>query len=262
MKCMAIRSLLFLSLFGQTDRPFALTEERQDSDQAARDDGFEEPARRTQWLMFTAAWCPACRAARADFGDWLKRGGWKVDFAPDAHVRLVDVGQETDLVRAFAVRSIPTFVLLRDGVEVWRTEGYPGRRELVDRFLAAHREAVGAIPIGTLRGQRQNIAEVIAALRPWLGDEGTLTVTLDRPGAAVPTLPLGEWLSVQTPNPLTMTYALRNDVLTCRFAKPYPRGRFTLGVPIEQTISAVSVSVSEVVIELPRAPDVRLRVAP
>ena len=42
-------------------------------------------------------------------------------------------------------------------------------------------------------------------------------------------------------------------MLTCRFVEPYPRGRFTFGVPVEQPVSAVSLSISEVVIELPRA---------
>jgi thiol-disulfide isomerase/thioredoxin len=221
--------------------------------------------RRTQWWMFTAEWCPPCQSARGDFETWLKRSGWSVDASPSAHVRLIDIDRERKLAQQLGIRDYPTFLLMHDGRELQRLETYPGRDELVRRFQEAalpSEPAVGAISVGTITGQKENITQLVNSIRPLLGNEGTLTVRLDRPGTPSSLLPIGERFSIRAGNPLVMTYSMKNDVLTCRFAPPHPRGRFTFGLPVEQPVAAVSLSVSEVVFELPQAPDVRLNVGP
>jgi|GEM_PF-3608473 len=246
----------------QSPRP-RFGEEGQGEGASAPNDSPTPANRCTQWLMFTADWCPACQSARADFEPWLRRGGWRIDDSPAAHIRVIDGDRQPDLVREWNVSAFPTFLLMQNGRELYRQQGYPGRSDLVRRYTAAvettHPPA-GAISIGTVTGQRDHIAQLIASLRPLLGDGGTLTVQLDRTGDSSLRLPLGERLSIRSETPLVMRYSLNNDILTCRFAEPLPRGRFTFRVPIEQSISAISMSISEVIFELPRAPDVRLRI--
>ena len=73
------------------------------------------------------------------------------------------------------VHVFPTFLLLRGDRELRRTEGYPGRGELVRRFQEADQaalKAVAAVSVGTLKGQQQNIANLIAGFRPLLGEAG------------------------------------------------------------------------------------------
>ncbi|MFO0918202.1 MAG: thioredoxin family protein [Planctomycetaceae bacterium] len=221
-------------------------------------------ARRTQWWMFTADWCAPCQAARHDFEGWLKRSGWRVDESPQAEVRIIDIDREPQIAQEFAIRTYPTFLLMQNGKELRRLDSYPGREQLVQLFQdAVHAApAAGAISVGTITGQRDNIARLIASARPLLGEGGTVTLAWDRAGSAPAVLPLGEHFSIRVEKSLTMTYTMDGDVLTCRFSSPYPRGRFRFGLPVEQTVSAVSLSMSEVLFELPRAPDVRLRVEP
>jgi len=118
------------------------------------------------------------------------------------------------------------------------------------------------VSVGTLKGQRDTIGQLIAAVRPLLGKEGTLTMRIDRPDKTPVVLPLGERFSLRATSPVVMKLTVSNDVLTCRFAEPYPRGRWTFGVTAEPSVAAVTLSVTEVVFELPNAPDVRLNVEP
>lgn len=255
-------------------RPFTLSEEplasgnnpkSSEADSPDRKEETSSTSRRVQWWMFTAAWCAPCQAARQDFEPWLQRSGWIIKDSPQAHIRLIDADRQADVVQQLGIRSFPTFVLMQNGRERFRHEGYPGRAALVEQFDHAYRTsepAVGAISVGTLPGQQENVVQLLAVMKPLLGSEGKLTLRLDRPGTPVAILPVGDRLSVRSDNPLVMTYTLKNDVLMCRFSQPYPRARFTWGLPVEQSISAVSVSVSEMVIELPHAPDIRLTIEP
>lgn len=266
--------LLANAAFGQEPQPFAISDDPTPKTEPAKPDQNNESEKEddeetvplnTQWLMFTAPWCVYCRNARSDFEPWMRRSGWVIDETPAAHVRMIDGDRRPDLVRQMRVMSYPTFILLQDNRELTRFEGYPGRKELVRRFRHAVETAppvTGTISAGTLKGQRENIVRLISTMRPLLGNNGTLTVKLDRLGTPALNLPLGDRLANVSDNPLVMSYTLKNDVLTCRFAEPYPRGRFTFGLSAEQAITAISFSAAEVVIELPRAPDVRLNVEP
>ena len=91
-----------------------------------------------QWISVGAAWCPSCVKAKADFQPWLTKSKWRVSDQPDAHVRLIDVDVSPEALVQYRVEKLPTFILFRDGVEVERIEGYPGRWHLVKRFLEEH----------------------------------------------------------------------------------------------------------------------------
>lgn len=49
-------------------------------------------------------------------------------------VQYIDVDSEADLVKQFAIRSVPTFILIEDGREISRTNGAKTREQLVDFF--------------------------------------------------------------------------------------------------------------------------------
>ena len=75
-------------------------------------------------LYFTAEWCNPCARTRP-VAEELKRDGL-IDFV------FVDADSETELVENFGVRSIPTYILLEDGVEVKRMNGAKTRQEFLD----------------------------------------------------------------------------------------------------------------------------------
>ena len=78
----------------------------------------------THVLYFTAEWCNPCQRTRP-VAEELKRDGL-IDFV------FVDADSETELVENFGIRSIPTYILLEDGLEVKRMNGAKTRQEFLD----------------------------------------------------------------------------------------------------------------------------------
>jgi len=66
-------------------------------------------------LYFTAEWCNPCQRTRP-IAEELKREGL-VDFI------FVDADTEIELVEKFAIKSIPTYILIKDGLEIKRMNG-------------------------------------------------------------------------------------------------------------------------------------------
>jgi len=66
-----------------------------------------------QVLAFTADWCQACQRDKPKLAD-LRRQGVKVIE--------IDYDARPDLVRKYRVRRLPTYIVLKDGEEVERTE--------------------------------------------------------------------------------------------------------------------------------------------
>ena len=75
-------------------------------------------------LYFTADWCNPCQRTRP-ITDELKREGL-VDFL------YVDVDTELKLAEQFGIKSIPTYILIEDGLEVKRMNGAKTRQEFLD----------------------------------------------------------------------------------------------------------------------------------
>ena len=97
----------------------------------------ESVPRRVQWKVFFATWCKKCQPGLHDFPGWLRASLWDVSDTDQAHVRLIDGDQHPDLVQTSKVMVYPTYILEVDGQEIYRATDYPGRKELVDRYLAA-----------------------------------------------------------------------------------------------------------------------------
>jgi thioredoxin 1 len=75
-------------------------------------------------LYFTAEWCNPCKKTRP-VAEELKREG-TIDFI------FVDVDFEPELVERFGVKTIPTFILLQDGLETKRMNGAKSKQEFID----------------------------------------------------------------------------------------------------------------------------------
>lgn len=75
-------------------------------------------------LYFTAEWCNPCQRTRP-IAEELKRDGL-IDFV------FVDADTEIELLEKFGIRSVPTYILLEDGVEVKRMNGAKTRQEFLD----------------------------------------------------------------------------------------------------------------------------------
>lgn len=218
--------------------------------------------RRVQWLAFTSPTCLPCRQAEADYRPWLAASRWQVDATESAHVRLVDGAAHPDLTERYEVDAYPTFVLVADGREVRRHVAYPGREALAREYLDAARTTarpLQAISIGRLPGGRAGVRDLIERAKTLLGPAGQADLTLRREGASV--VEIGENLSLHVPNPLTMRYRVEGDVLRLEFPGEPPAVRMrVLGLPSQQKVSAVSVAVSRITVELPGMVDLSVTV--
>jgi thioredoxin 1 len=75
-------------------------------------------------LYFTAEWCSPCKVTRP-IAEELNRDGL-TDFI------FIDVDTEIELLKKFAIKSIPTYIILKDGLEVKRDIGAKTREELLE----------------------------------------------------------------------------------------------------------------------------------
>lgn len=92
---------------------------------------------------FWAPWCPPCRAAAPIF-DQVGRAR-----AGQLLVVKLDTEEHPDVGQAYAVRGIPTFVLLSQGREVARQSGLMPRPQLeawIDASLGSHGAAASGRP--------------------------------------------------------------------------------------------------------------------
>jgi thioredoxin 1 len=71
---------------------------------------------------FTADWCAPCKKVRPIVEDINKDSATKF--------QMIDVDSEAELVKSFEIRSVPTFILIENGIEVKRVTGAQTREQL------------------------------------------------------------------------------------------------------------------------------------
>jgi thioredoxin 1 len=81
----------------------------------------------TQVYYFTADWCGPCKKVRPIVEE-LSRDQSEVKF------QIIDVDSETELPKRFEVKSIPTFIKIKDGKEVARVTGAQTKKDL-EKFI-------------------------------------------------------------------------------------------------------------------------------
>ncbi|WP_119078652.1 rhodanese-like domain-containing protein [Chitinophaga alhagiae] len=85
---------------------------------------FQKAVKAGKWVLVDvgAAWCPPCRKMEPVVKQF--RTAQKVE------VLHVDGGKDTDVMKRIQATTLPTFVLYKDGKEVWRKEGVATLEEM------------------------------------------------------------------------------------------------------------------------------------
>ena len=73
-------------------------------------------------LYFTADWCNPCKKVKPIVEEMNKDSITKF--------QMIDVDSEMELTKKFEIRSVPTFVLIKNGIEIKRTTGAQTREQL------------------------------------------------------------------------------------------------------------------------------------
>jgi thioredoxin 1 len=71
---------------------------------------------------FTADWCNPCKKVRPIVEEINRESINKF--------QIIDVDLEMELVKRFEIRSVPTFILLKNGIEIKRITGAQTREQL------------------------------------------------------------------------------------------------------------------------------------
>ena len=79
-------------------------------------------------LYFTADWCNPCKKTRPIVEE-LNREQIMAKFF------IIDVDAEIEMAQDFEVRSIPTFVLIKDNVEIYRVTGAQTKQQLEELIV-------------------------------------------------------------------------------------------------------------------------------
>lgn len=73
-------------------------------------------------FYFTADWCGPCKRVKPIVEDMNRDGSIKF--------QLIDADANIELVTKYEIKSIPTFILLEDNVEIARMSGAQTREQL------------------------------------------------------------------------------------------------------------------------------------
>ena len=73
-------------------------------------------------LYFTADWCNPCKKVKPIVEEMNKDSITKF--------QMIDVDLEMELTKKFEIRSVPTFILIKDGKEIKRTTGAQTKQQL------------------------------------------------------------------------------------------------------------------------------------
>ena len=74
-------------------------------------------------LYFTADWCGPCKQTKPIVEE-LNREQIMAKFF------IIDVDSEIEMAKDFEIRSVPTFVVMKDNLEIHRTTGAKTRQQL------------------------------------------------------------------------------------------------------------------------------------
>jgi thioredoxin 1 len=69
-------------------------------------------------LDFVADWCEPCKWAEPVIGQVI------VHFKDKISLHKIDIDQHPELAREYHVLSVPTFILFKEGKELWRMRGF------------------------------------------------------------------------------------------------------------------------------------------
>ncbi len=86
------------------------------------------PADKTVLVDFSAVWCPPCKVMEPILDSLVKSNGAQFVLVK------IDGGNQIELCQQLKVDQFPTFVIYKQGKEVWRKQGIVDAKELVLNF--------------------------------------------------------------------------------------------------------------------------------
>ena len=72
-------------------------------------------------LYFTADWCNPCQRTKPYAEELISDG---------ANIKFIDVDSEIETTKQFKILSVPTYIVLKDGQEVYRANGAKTKDQL------------------------------------------------------------------------------------------------------------------------------------
>lgn len=82
-------------------------------------------------LFFTADWCKYCQVAKHD----LNNDAELIETIKGYDVIFLDYDVDKEFVSGYNIKTIPTFIILKDGKQIDRKEGYRGGARSFNKFL-------------------------------------------------------------------------------------------------------------------------------
>ena len=86
------------------------------------------PNDKTVLVDFSAVWCPPCKVMAPIIDSLVKTNGNQFILVK------IDGGDQTEICKELKVEGFPTFIIYKQGKEVWRKEGIVEAKEFVRRF--------------------------------------------------------------------------------------------------------------------------------
>jgi len=83
-------------------------------------------------VNFHATWCGPCRAMKPHLDEVVNK------YKDEINYERIDIDQNTELARKFAIRSVPTTIIFKNGDVKWRDSGvFPAKdiMPLIDQYL-------------------------------------------------------------------------------------------------------------------------------
>jgi thioredoxin 1 len=74
-------------------------------------------------FYFTADWCHPCKKTKPIVEELNRESA-------DVRFQIIDVDIEGELARKFEIKSVPTFIVVKDGQEIRRTTGAKTKEQL------------------------------------------------------------------------------------------------------------------------------------
>ena len=86
------------------------------------------PNDKTVLVDISAVWCPPCKKMTPVIDSLVKTNGTKFVLLK------VDGGEQSDICKELKVEGFPTFIIYKQGKEVWRKQGLTEAMEFVSKF--------------------------------------------------------------------------------------------------------------------------------
>ncbi len=94
-----------------------------------KESGAVDQPGKTVLIEFYTEWCPTCRAMKQSLDRFSEK-------RPDIDIFTVDADKNPGFVSEYEIKSVPTFVALKDGKVISRTAGAVSLHELDDMVAA------------------------------------------------------------------------------------------------------------------------------